>query len=94
MPLPDVVLPATGGTNNFDTFYLGSAAVAHGVHTLRLYFVDGGVDVDWIFVRKYDPAVTFQSALNGCYLTAAWGGNDVLVCNWTRGGRLGTIHGG
>jgi hypothetical protein len=86
VPLPDVVLPATGGTNSFDTFYLGSAAVAHGVHTLRLYFVDGGVDVDWIFVRKYDPAVTFQSALNGCYLTAVWGGNDVLVCNWTAAG--------
>jgi hypothetical protein len=53
---------------------------------LRLYFVDGGVDVDWIFVRKYDPAVTFQSALNGCYLTAAWGGNDALVCNWNAAG--------
>ncbi len=86
VPLPDVVLPSTGGTNNFDTFYLGSAAVAHGVHTLRLYFVDGGVDVDWVFVRKYDPAVTFQSALNGCYLTAAWGGNDALVCNWAAAG--------
>ena len=84
--LPDVVLPATGGTNSFDTFYLGSAAVAHGIHTLRIYFVDGGVDVDWMFVRKYDPAVTFQSALNGCYLTAAWGGNDALVCNWTAAG--------
>ena len=86
VPLPEVVLPATGGTNSFDTFYLGSAAIAHGVHTLRLYFVDGGVEVDWIFVRKYDPAVTFQSALNGCYLTAAWGGSDALVCNWTAAG--------
>lgn len=86
VPLPDVVLPATGGTNNFDTFSLGSAAMAHGVHTLRLYFVEGGVDVDWIFVRKFDPAVTFQSAVNGCYLTAAWGGNDAMVCNWTSAG--------
>lgn len=84
--LPDVVLPATGGTNTFDTFSLGSTAVTHGIHTLRLFFVDGGVDADWIFVRKYDPAVTFQSALNGCYLTAAWGGNDALVCNWTAAG--------
>jgi len=82
VPLPDVVLPATGSANVFDTFSLGSTAVAHGIHTLRLYFVDGGVDVDWMFVRKYDPAVTFQSALNGCYLTAAWGGNDALACNW------------
>lgn len=86
VPLPDVVLPATGGTNNFDTFYLSATAVAHGIHTLRLYFVDGGVDVDWLFVRKYDPAVTFQSALNGCYLTAVWGGNDALVCNWPAAG--------
>jgi hypothetical protein len=85
-PLPEVVLPATGGTNNFDTFYLGSAAVPHGVHTLRLDFVDGGVDVDWLFVKKYDPAVTFRSARNGCYLGAAWGGNDALICNWTVAG--------
>jgi hypothetical protein len=86
VPLPDVVLPATGGTNTFDTFSLGATAIAHGVHTLRLYFVDGGVDVDWIFVRKFDPAVTLQSALNGNYLTAAWGGNDALVCNWNAAG--------
>jgi hypothetical protein len=84
--LPDVVLPATGGTNTFNTFYLGSAAITHGVHTLRLFFVDGGIDVDWIFVKKYDPAVTLQSALNGNYLTAVWGGKDALVCNWNTAG--------
>jgi hypothetical protein len=87
--LPDVVLPATGGTNSFDTFSLGSTAVMHGIHTLRFFFVDGGVDVDWMFVKKFDPAVTFQSAVNGCYLTAAWGGNDGLVCNWNAAGAWG-----
>jgi hypothetical protein len=84
--LPDVVLPATGGTNSFDTFSLGATAVTHGIHTLRLFFVDGGIDVDWIFVRKIDPAVTLQSALNGNYLSAAWGGNDALVCDWNAAG--------
>jgi hypothetical protein len=81
--LPDVVPPSTGGTNLFDTAYLGTNGITHGTHTLRLFFVDGGVDVDWIFVKKFDPAVTFQSALNGFYLAAQFGGNDSLVCNWT-----------
>ena len=80
---PDVVLPSTGGTNLFDTAYLGTSAMSHGNHTLQLFFVDGGVDVDWIFVKKFDPAVTFQSALNDFYLGAQFGGNDSLVCNWT-----------
>jgi hypothetical protein len=84
--LPDVVLPATGGTNSFNTFSLGSTPVAHGIHTLRLFFVDGGIDVDWLFVRKFDPVVTLQSALNGNFLSAAWGGNDALVCNWNAAG--------
>jgi hypothetical protein len=84
--LPDVVLPATGGANIFDTFSLGTAAVAHGIHTLRLFFVDGGIDVDWIFIRKYDPVVTLQSALNGNFLGATRGGNDSLVCNWNSAG--------
>jgi VCBS repeat-containing protein len=81
--LPDVIVPSTGGTHLFDTAYLGTNAISHGTHTLRLFFVDGGVDVDWIFVKKFDPAVTFQSALNGFYLSAQFGGNDSLVCNWT-----------
>ncbi|MDB6018239.1 MAG: Carbohydrate binding family 6 [Pedosphaera sp.] len=81
--LPDVIVPATGDANLFDTAYLGTAAITHGTHTLRLFFVDGGVDVDWIFVKKFDPIVTFQSALNGAYLTAQFVGNNSLVCNWT-----------
>jgi Domain of unknown function (DUF5010)/DUF5010 C-terminal domain/F5/8 type C domain len=81
--LPDVIVPSTGGTNLFDTAYLGTNAMPHGTHTLRLFFVDGGVDVDWIFVKKFDPSVTFQSALNGFYLSAQFGGNDSLACNWT-----------
>ncbi len=84
--LPDAVLPATGGTNSFDTFSLGSTAVAHGIHTLRLFFVDGGIDVDWLFVRKFDSVVTLQSVLNGNFLNAAWSGNDALACNWNAAG--------
>jgi hypothetical protein len=81
--LPDATVPSTGGANIFDTAYLGTAGIAHGTHALRLFFVDGGVDVDWLFVKKFDPIVTFQSALNGRYLTAQFGGNDSLICNWT-----------
>jgi hypothetical protein len=80
---PDVVVPSTGGTNLFDTAYLATNAIPHGTHTLRLFFVDGGVDEDWLFVKKFDPVVTLQSALNGFYLAAQFGGNNSLVCNWT-----------
>jgi len=35
--------------------------------------------VDWLFVKKYDPLMSFKSSLNGCYLTAIWGGNAALA---------------
>ncbi|HTJ78443.1 MAG TPA: DUF5010 domain-containing protein [Rariglobus sp.] len=81
--LPDVVLPATGSMNTFDTAYLGTKALGHGTHTFKVTFVDGGVDVDWIFVKKYDPMVSFKSLLTNCYLTAEMGGNSTFSSNRT-----------
>jgi hypothetical protein len=74
--LPDVVLPSTGSVNTFTTAYLGSAPVSHGAHTLKVYFVDGGLDVDWIFIKKYDSMMAFKSPVNNLYLSAQKGGNN------------------
>jgi hypothetical protein len=84
--LPDVVLPSTGNMATFDTAYLGARHLGHGPHNLRVTFVDGGVDVDWIFAKKADPMVSFQSDLTGRFLTAEQGGNQSFTCNRTTAG--------
>jgi len=84
--LPDVVLPSTGNMNTFDTAYLGTKALGHGTHKLKVTFVDGGVDVDWIFVKKYDPMVSFKSLSTNCYLTIEHGGNSTFSSNRTAEG--------
>ena len=81
--LTDVVLPSTGNYNTYDTAYLGVKALSHGNHTLKLYWVDGGVNVDWIFAKKFDPMMSFKSALNNEFMSAESGGNDVLIANRT-----------
>ena len=81
--LPDVVLPSTGSMNTFDTAYLGTKALSHGTHKLKVTFVDGGVDVDWVFMKKYDPLVFFKSLFTNCYLTAELGGNSTFASNRT-----------
>lgn len=77
--LPAVSVPPTGDLNTFNIIYLGTNVLAFGQHTFQLTLVDGGVDVDWLFVKKYDPLMSFKSSLNGCYLTAIWGGNAALA---------------
>ena len=72
--------------NTFNTVYLGSKALNTGTHNVKLTWVDGGVDVDWIFMKKYDPMMSFKSASTNCYLTANFGGNDTIVSNRTTAG--------
>lgn len=84
--LPDVTVTSTGGADTFNTIYLGSKYLTPGNHTFKLLFVNGGVDVDWIFVKKYDPLMSFKSALTNCFLTAELGGNDTMVSNRTAEG--------
>jgi hypothetical protein len=79
--LPNVTVPSTGGTNTFDTISLGSKALTHGAHTLRVTFVDGGVDLDWLFTRKFDSMVSFKAASNNLYVTAVSGGGTTLAAS-------------
>jgi hypothetical protein len=72
---PVVTLPASGSMNTFTSAYIGQTGVSHGAHNLRVVFVDGGIDVDYLFVKKYDPMVSLQSSLTSGYASALLGGN-------------------
>jgi len=85
--LPDVALPSTGGMDTWSTINIGLATnVTQAMHSLTLYFVDGGVDLDWIFVHKADPLVSFQSSSNSMFVCAEAAGNSVLNVNRTAAG--------
>jgi hypothetical protein len=75
--LTDVSLPSSGGMNTFTTAYLGTKTLTHGTHTLRVYFVDGGVDVDWIFAKKYDSMLSLHASTG--YISAELGGNSTIT---------------
>ncbi len=77
--LPSVQLPSTGGMNVYATAYLGTKAISNGAHTIKLLFIDGGPNVDWIFLKKSDPQISLLSAYTNKYVTASLGGNSTLV---------------
>jgi hypothetical protein len=52
--------------------------VEHGAHTLQLRFLDGLVDLDWLFVEKLDRDVQLQVS-GGTFLSAVLGGGGEVV---------------
>jgi len=74
--LPAAV-PGTEDANSFAAYYVGSATLTHGPHTLTLTFLDGKLDLDWLFVKKTDSLATFQTK-GGTFVSAIGGGNGVL----------------
>ncbi|HTJ78434.1 MAG TPA: DUF5010 domain-containing protein [Rariglobus sp.] len=79
--LGDVTLPITASADTFDTINLGQKTIGWGTHTLKLQFLDGGVDVDWLFIRKFDPMISFHATTG--YMTAELGGNATVTANRT-----------
>jgi hypothetical protein len=79
--LPDVTLPATGSVNTFDTISLGQKTMIDGLHDLKVTFVDGGVDLDWLFVRKSDPMISLHASTG--YVSAELGGNSTVTAGKT-----------
>jgi len=77
--LAPVILPKTVNAETFATTSLGERIMSHGPHDLRLRFLDGLVDLDWLFTRKLDPKLSLKVAA-GTYVSAAYGGGgDVNV---------------
>jgi Domain of unknown function (DUF5010)/DUF5010 C-terminal domain len=83
--LGSVAVPFGGSWDAYDTFTLGTAFVGHGRHTLQVVFDNGLVNLDWIFVKKIDPAAGFRTD-NGHYLVAESGGGERMYANRTSQG--------
>lgn len=88
--LGSVTVPFGGGWDVFDTFSLGSKFVSHGRHSLVVVFETGQTDLDWIFVKKIDPAVGFRTD-NGHYIVAESGGGERVYANRTAQGAWETF---
>ena len=70
-------VPGTSDANSFAAYYVGSTTLTHGPHTLTLTFLDGQLDLDWLFIKKTDSLATFQTSA-GTFVSAFGGGNDVV----------------
>ena len=75
-----ITLPVTADLNSFDTINVGQKNFTTGTHSLKIEFLDGGVDLDWLFAKKIDPMVTLL-ANNGQYVCALLGGNSTVAAN-------------
>ena len=68
-------------TANGDTFantLLRKQFMPIGPHDLRVRFLDGLLDLDWLFVKKVDPNLSLKSTA-GKYVSAQNGGGGALV---------------
>ena len=75
--LPAVV-PGTANADTFSAVFLGQATIAQGPHTITLTFLDGQIDLDWLFLKKLDSLVSLQTS-TGMFVTALRGGNGSLT---------------
>lgn len=48
----EVAVPNTGGWDNYQPLHLGSLQLPNGKDDLTVEFTTGGVNLDWVFVRK------------------------------------------
>ena len=75
---PPLILSNNDLPGAFSSALLGHGFMSHGPHTLRIQFLDGLIDLDWIFVKKTDPVFNLSSAVDGNLLYAPHGGNSFV----------------
>jgi hypothetical protein len=78
--LAPVIVPQTANADSFVLTSLGQTFVVHGPHDLRVSFLDGLVDLDWLFVKKLDQTWGLKAS-TGKYLSANEGGGSTLNSN-------------
>jgi len=78
--LTPIIATNTVDADAFGTTLLAEQFMAHGPHTLRVRFIDGLVDLDWIFTRKTDSTLSLQVA-GGTFLSAQEGGGTTVIAN-------------
>lgn len=88
--LGSVGVPYLGSWDTYDTITLGTAYLGHGRHDLQVVFENGGMNLDWIFVKKINPAAGFRTD-NGHYLVAESGGGERAYANRTGQGAWETF---
>jgi hypothetical protein len=51
--LPTVIVPDTGGKDQYDLVHLGEVQVSRpGKVDLRIVFETGGINLDWFFMKR------------------------------------------
>ena len=80
MNLTPVIAPESEGPNAFVYTLLGERFMAHGTHDIRLSFLDGQLDLDWLFVKKVDRVLDLK-ADNGLFLSAVDGGGTSVLAS-------------
>jgi hypothetical protein len=68
-----VIVKDTASSASFDSALVAQSTFAHGPHQLELRFLDGFVDLDWLFVKKIDPVLSLKIAA-GTFESAQGGG--------------------
>ena len=76
-PLKPIIAPESAGADTFLNTLLGEHFMAHGTHNIRVQFLDGLLDLDWLFVRKSDPVLSLKAS-NGLFVSALNGGGATL----------------
>jgi hypothetical protein len=80
VPQSIITLPVTANMDTFDTINVGQRTFTTGTHTLRIEFLDGEVDLDWLFAKKADQMLSLRAG-NKFYVCAESGGNNIVIAN-------------
>ncbi len=82
--LAPVIVPQTANADSFVLTSLGQTYVVPGAHDLRVTFLDGLVDLDWMFIGKLDQTCALKAS-TGKYLSSNGGGGSTVNVNAPHG---------
>jgi hypothetical protein len=78
--LTPVITPETTGPNTFAYTLLGQRFMAHGTHDIRVRFLDGQLELDWLFVKKIDAVLSLKAS-SGLFASAVDGGGTSVLAS-------------
>jgi hypothetical protein len=76
IPVGSVGAPFGGDWSNYSTVALGTRFLPQGKHSLRVVFEQGHVNLDWVFVKKIDNAVSLRTSDQIHFVGAEKGGGS------------------
>ena len=78
--LAPIITPETSGPNGFAYTLLGQRLMTHGTHDIRVLFLDGQLDLDWVFVKKIDAVLNLKAS-SGLFASAVDGGGTSVLAS-------------